>query len=61
MKRKGIQSHSMVVKKADFVQFRNDLASTDFDKCFVENNVDISCESFLNVACTHVPNTIITV
>ena len=31
-------------KKADFVQFRNSLARTDFDQCFVEDDVDISCE-----------------
>ena len=64
-KEKAFHHIVWLFKKADFVQFRNGLESTDIDQCFTEDNSIISCErwteSFLNVARTHVPSTIITV
>ena len=47
------------------MEFRELLASADFDKCFEHNNIDIIAkrwtETFLNIARTSIPNKVVTV
>lgn len=49
----------------DYIEFRELLASADFDKCFEHNNIDLIAkrwiETFLNIARTSIPNKVVTV
>jgi hypothetical protein len=52
-------------KEADFTHFRDALRNTNFDECFVTNDIDKAAEKwtelFLNAARTHVPNKVVTI
>ena len=51
--------------KANFNEFREALLATNFNNCFISNNVNEACERwterFLNVARTHIPNRVVTI
>ena len=51
--------------KANFNEFRAALLATNFNDCFISNNVNEACErwteTFLNVARTHIPNRVVTI
>ena len=51
--------------KANFIELNEALTYTDFDECFVSNDIDEVChkwtETVLNAARSHIPNKVVTI